>query len=68
MQHEKYGIATPQMIQEEFDQFEAVAAAAATLRQISAAWDIREEDLRIQSAAILCMFSKQAHTRSYLPK
>jgi len=68
MQYEKYGIATPQMIQEEFCHTEAIAAAAATLRRISAARDIREEDLRIQAAAILYMFSTQAYTRSYLPK
>jgi len=45
----------------------AAVRAAATRRRISAAKD-REEDLRIQSAAILHMFSKQAYTRSYLPK
>jgi len=33
-----------------------------------AAKDIHEEDLRIQAAAILYMFSRQAYTRSYLPK
>ena len=56
------------MIQEEFCHTEAIAAAAATLRRISAARDIREEDLRIEVAAILHMFSTQAYTRSYLPK
>ena len=45
-----------------------IVRAAATLRRISAAKDIREEDLRIQAAAILHMFSRQAYTRSYLPK
>ena len=40
----------------------------ANIRLESAAKDIREEDLRIQSAAILYMFSRQAYTRSYLPK
>jgi len=68
MQYEKYGIATPQMIQEELCHTEAIVRAAATLRRMSPALDIREEDLRIQSAAILHMFSKQAYTRSYLPK
>jgi len=42
--------------------------AMANLRLESAAKDIREEDLRIQAAAILYMFSRQAYTRSYLPK
>jgi len=46
----------------------AVVRAMANIRLDSAAKDIREEDLRIQAAAILCMFSKQAYTRSYLPK
>jgi len=45
-----------------------VVRAAASLRRISAAQDVREEDLRLQAAAILYMFSKQAYTRSYLPK
>jgi len=40
----------------------------AELRLKCAAQDIREEDQRIQAAAILYMFSKQAYTRSYLPK
>jgi len=39
---------------------------AARLRE--SAQDIRDEDLRIQAAAILYMFIKQAYTRSYLPK
>jgi len=46
----------------------AIVRAATSLRRISAAQDIREEDLRIEAAAILHMFSKQAYTRSYLPK
>jgi len=40
----------------------------AKLRLKCAAQDIREEDQRIQVAVILYMFSKQAYTRSYLPK
>jgi len=46
----------------------AIVRAAASLRHISVAQDIRDEDLRIQAAAILYMFSRQAYTRSYLPK
>jgi len=45
-----------------------VVREEASLRRILAAQDIRDEDLRIQAAAILVMFSKQAYTRSYLPK
>jgi len=40
----------------------------AELRLKCAAQDIHDEDLRIQAAAILYMFSRQAYTRSYLPK
>jgi len=46
----------------------AAVRAEASLRRESAAQDIRDEDLRIQAAAILYMFSQQAYTRSYLPK
>ena len=45
-----------------------IVRAAANLRRISAAQDIIAEDLRIEAAAILHMFSTQAYTRSYLPK
>jgi len=40
----------------------------AELRLKCAAQDIHDKDLCIQAAAILYMFSRQAYTRSYLPK
>ena len=44
------------------------AGTLVSIKKPATPQDIHDEDLRIQAAAILHMFSRQAYTRSYLPK